>query len=288
MKLALGTVQFGSIYGVANTSGRVTLQESRDILQHAHASGMDTLDTAIVYGESEVVLGQLGIGQWKVITKLPAVPEGCDDVAKWVQDQIFQSRTRLGVVQLDGVLLHRPSQLLGRVGPALYNALQSIKAEGLTRRIGVSIYEPSELDALMDSYSLDLVQAPMNILDRRIVDSGWAKRLHEAGVDLHVRSAFLQGLLLMPSDQRPIRFNRWNDIWSAWDNWLLNEGVSPIQACLRYFNDIPQIERVVIGVDSTGQLNQILDAYEGKLFTLPDFPALKDDRLINPSTWNNL
>lgn len=288
MKLALGTVQFGLDYGVANASGRVTLQESRGILQQAHACGIDTLDTAIAYGDSEFVLGQLGIGHWKAITKLPAVPDACDDIAKWVRDQIFQSRTRLRVGQLDGVLLHRPSQLLDRAGPALYRAMQGIKSEGLTRRIGVSIYEPAELEALMHKYSFDLIQAPLNILDRRIVGSGWAKRLHEAGVDLHVRSAFLQGLLLMPADKRPIRFNRWNDVWNIWDNWLLKEGVSPIQACLRFFNGIPQIERVVVGVDSTEQINQILEAHVGELQSLPEFAALNDNRLINPATWDNL
>lgn len=117
MKLALGTVQFGLNYGVANATGRVTLRESRGILHHAHACGMDTLDTAIAYGDSEVVLGQLGIDQWKVITKLPAVPDGCEDVARWVRDQIFQSRTRLRVAQLDGVSCTAHRSCLTEWGP---------------------------------------------------------------------------------------------------------------------------------------------------------------------------
>ncbi len=288
MKLALGTVQFGLDYGVANKSGRVTTQEAGAILQRAQASGLDTLDTAIAYGDSEAVLGQLGIGQWKTITKLPAVPGDCLDVAQWVHEQIGQSMARLGVSQLHGVLLHRPAQLLEKKGPALFGALQTIKAQGNTRKIGVSVYGPTELDALFDAYALDLVQAPMNILDRALVESGWASRLHDAGVEVHTRSAFLQGLLLMPAAQRPAKFNPWANIWHAWDSWLEQEGLTPLQACLRYLMNLPQIDRVVVGVDTSAQLLQIIEAADGQLPTMPEFPDLQDARLTNPASWNQL
>jgi aryl-alcohol dehydrogenase-like predicted oxidoreductase len=289
MKLALGTVQFGLDYGIVNVSGRVAEQEALAIVLRAQESGMDTLDTAIAYGRSEAVLGQLGIKQWKAITKLPAVPDGCDDVGQWVRCQLQQSMARLRVTQLYGVLLHRPGQLLERnTGPALYAALQEFRSLGQVQKIGVSIYAPTELDALLDAYGFDLVQAPLNILDRRLVDMGWARRLHEMGVEVHARSAFLQGLLLMPPGQRPAKFGRWSDIWNTWDTWLDQAGLTPLQACLRYFNDLPEIDRVVVGVDTVAQLNEILSATEGVLSSAPEFRPLQDERLINPATWNNL
>lgn len=288
MKLALGTVQFGLDYGVANKSGRVSKQEAGAILQRAQASGLDTLDTAIAYGDSEAVLGQLGIEGWNTVTKLPAMPQDCQNVAQWVHAQIEQSMARLGVTQLHGVLLHRPAQLLEKFGPALYGALQSIKAQGIARKIGVSVYGPAELEVLFNAYALDLVQSPLNILDRGLVESGWASRLHDAGVEVHTRSAFLQGLLLMPTSQRPAKFNRWTNIWGAWDGWLEHEGLTPVQACLRYLMNLPQIDRVVVGVDTTAQLDQIIDAADGKLATLPEFDMLQDARLINPASWNQL
>lgn len=288
MKLALGTVQFGLVYGVANTSGRVSEQEAGVILQCAQACGLDTLDTAIAYGESEAVLGRLGIERWNTVTKLPALPKNCQDVAQWVHEQIQQSMTRLGVSQLHGVLLHRPTQLLEKMGPTLYGALQSIKAKGKTRKIGVSVYGPAELDELFDTYELDLVQAPLNILDRGLVESGWAVRLHDAGVEVHTRSAFLQGLLLVPAAQRPAKFSPWANIWHAWDKWLEQEGLTPLQACLRYVTNLPQIDRVVVGVDTALQLQQIIEAADGKLPTMPEFPDLQDTRLINPASWNEL
>lgn len=288
MKLALGTVQFGLDYGVANAFGRVTTHEASAILQRAQACGMDTLDTAIAYGNSEAVLGQLGVRHWKTITKLPAAPDDCKEVAQWVHDQIQQSMTRLRVTQLHGVLLHRPGQLLESMGPALYAALESVKAQGLTRKIGVSVYVPAELDALFDAYALDLVQAPLNILDRALVESGWASRLHDAGVEVHTRSAFLQGLTLMPPSQRPAKFNRWADVWNVWDRWLAREGLTPVQACLRYVTNFSEVDRVVVGVNTVSQLHEIVEAAEGRLANLPEFNTLQDARLINPASWGQL
>lgn len=288
MKLALGTVQFGLDYGVANTSGRVPTHEANAILLRAKACGMDTLDTAIAYGDSEAVLGQVGIDQWRIITKLPAVPSDSKDLNQWVFDQIQQSMTRLRVKQLYGVLLHRPSQLLEGMGPSLYEALKSIKSAGWTEKIGVSVYDPTELDPLFDAYALDLVQAPLNILDRALVESGWASKLQSAGVEVHTRSAFLQGLLLMPPHQRPAKFKRWAKVWHVWDRWLEQEGLTPLEACLRYLTHVPTIDRVVVGVDTAAQLNQIIEAAEGEWDSLPEFDTLEDPRVINPASWNQL
>jgi aryl-alcohol dehydrogenase-like predicted oxidoreductase len=288
LKLALGTAQFGLDYGVANTSGRITAQEANAILHRAQACGLDTLDTAIAYGDSEAVLGQLGVNHWKTITKLSAVPEDCKDISQWVHDQIQQSITRLGVRQLHGVLLHRPAQLFEKMGPALYCALQSIKAQGMTRKIGVSVYRLAEIDSLFNAFSLDLVQAPLSILDRSLVESGWASRLHDTGIEVHSRSAFLQGLLLMPPSKRPAKFNRWVDVWNVWDRWLAREGLTAVQACLRYVTHVSAIDRVVVGVDTVEQLNQIVEAAEGRLPSLPEFHTLQDTRLINPASWDHL
>ena len=288
MKLALGTVQFGLDYGVANTVGRVSAETAGALLRRAQIYGMDTLDTAIAYGDSESVLGGLGVRGWKVVSKLPAVPEGCPDVARWVRTQTQNSLQRLGLQRMHGLLLHRPVQLLDGMGPDLYAALQSLKAEGLVAKVGVSVYGVAELAVLWPEYRFDLIQAPLNILDRSLVDSGWAARLKDAEVEVHTRSAFLQGLLLMPADKRPERFNRWSDLWQEWDRWLLATGLSPVQACLGYANGLDVIDRVLVGVDAVAQLDEIVAAADSVLNSLPAFKPLQDERLINPASWNQL
>ena len=288
MKLALGTVQFGLNYGVANSTGRVSAETASAVLSKARESGMDVLDTAIAYGDSELVLGRCGVQSWKVVSKLPAVPEACSDVTLWVVEQVRGSLLRMGLQRLYGLLLHRPGQLLESQGKELHAALQSLKDWGLVDKVGVSVYGPAELGDLWQCYRFDLVQAPLNILDRSLVESGWVERLKSEGVEIHTRSAFLQGLLLMPADKRPARFDRWSDIWREWDGWLCETGLSPVQACLRYANALQAIDRVVVGVDSVAQLDEILAAAEGTLCSLPAFQPLGDERLINPATWNQL
>jgi aryl-alcohol dehydrogenase-like predicted oxidoreductase len=288
MKIALGTVQFGLEYGVANQIGRVQLEAAKTILQQAAAQGVDTIDTAIAYGDSESILGQAGMDGWNVVTKLPGLPEGCVDVATWVETQIEDSLSRLGVSQLHGVLLHCPEQLLGEDGKPLLKALQHLKAQGVTRKIGVSVYGPDELDRLVGEIQLDLVQTPLNILDRRLVESGWARRLKEQGTEVHVRSVFLQGLLLMAPDQRPEKFARWRNIWSEWTRWLGETKLTPLQACMGYALSVEEVDKVVFGVDSVKQLQEILATTYPSLPTLPNWPQPIATDLINPNRWNRL
>ena len=276
-------------YGVANVTGRVLHEEAKKIIHIANSFGMDTLDTAIAYGDSESTLGQIGVSSWRVISKLPALPDGCDDVIEWAKKQTSESLNRLGINRLDGLLLHRPGQLLEQRGRLLLTALEELKSEGIVSKIGVSIYDPDELSPLFDIKTFDIIQSPLNILDRRLLKSGWASQLNNSGVEIHTRSAFLQGLLLMPSHERPEKFKRWDTLWQAWESWLSCTGLEPLEACTRFSLSVKEVDRVIVGTDSSAQLLQILSASEGRLDDLPDFGQSSDlDCLINPGLWNKL
>ena len=285
MKIALGTAQFGLPYGIANQAGQVTRSAAKVMLDLAAANGIDTIDTAIAYGESEAYLGEAGVQGFRLVTKLPAVPDGCDDVNGWVRGQVAASLARLGVNAVHGLLLHRPEQLLESDGKALFHALQGVKDTGQAQKVGVSIYAPSELEALTSRYRFDLIQVPFNLVDRRLHATGWLQRLKDEGIEIHTRSAFLQGLLLMPQAIRPAKFSPWSELWRTWHEWLLRHGVSAVQACLAFPLSFPEIERVVVGADSVNQLEQIISAATN---TAPvDFPDLHCDaeNLINPACW---
>ena len=285
-RLALGTVQFGLLYGIANQVGQVSRDEAAKILGHARTAGMDTLDTAIGYGDSEAILGGIGVDQWQVITKLPEIPLTCADVASWVQDSVADSLDRLRVPRLHGLLLHRSQQLLGLHGDKLYRALVFVRDQGKVEKIGLSVYGPDELDVIWPSYQFDLVQAPFNILDRRLVSSGWLNRLRQAGTEVHVRSVFLQGLLLMDTANRPEKFNLWQSLWDDWHRWLTDHALTPLQACLNFATSQPEINRVVVGVDSLEQLREIFACAEN-LGKIPPESLMSDDLdLINPSHWS--
>ena len=288
MKLALGTVQFGLPYGIANQNGQVTRHEAKSMLTLAGINGIDTLDTAISYGESESCLGEVGVDGFEIITKLPAVPDNCLDINAWVQDHVASSLSRLGVSKLHGLLLHRSEQLLEEYGNVLYQSMQNLKDIGTVEKIGVSIYAPEELEVITKNFSLDLIQAPFNLIDRRLYTTGWLQKLKDNGIEIHTRSVFLQGLLLLSKEAIEPKFMPWNNLWIKWHKWLSENNVSAIQACLEYPLSFSEIDRIVVGTDNVNQLQQIIDAScnAGQL-DLPDLECISED-LINPSRWSQL
>lgn len=285
-RIALGTVQFGLPYGIANEAGQVSYDETAAILRHGRAAGLDTLDTASTYGESEQRLGEIGVAQWRVISKLPVIPESRPDVAAWVRESVTSALDRLRIPRLYGLLLHRSGQLLGPQGGELYRALTALKNQGTVEKIGISIYSPDELDAVWPGFALDLVQAPFNVIDRRIVTSGWLARLHACGTEVHVRSVFLQGLLLMDARKRPVAFDRWRPLWEEWSRWVDGQKLTPSQACLSVASSHAEIGRIVVGVDSLNHLRDILGGIDASVAVPPATLMSEDLDLINPSRWN--
>ena len=289
MKLSLGTVQFGLKYGISNQCGKVRQDEVLKILSEAKSFGVNDIDTAIAYGTSEEVLGKVGVDGFRVVTKLPSLSADEGSILRWVRDQVEASLKRLGQKKLSGLLLHRPQDLLGSKGGQLIQALADLKNDGFVQKIGVSIYSPNELDEVYKKIKIDLVQTPLNVIDRRMETSGWLNRLKDDGVEVHTRSAFLQGLLLMERSKIPQKFSRWSSLWNQWNDKLKALGVSPIAACLAYPLSLKQVDQVIVGVDSAAQLSEVLQAAENAN-EVPDTSFMRSTNLdlINPFNWNYL
>ncbi len=289
MKISIGTAQFGFDYGIANAIGKVTYTEACRILFEAKKNRIDTIDTAINYGASEEVLGRAGADGFRVITKLPALAEDQAGIYHWVFEQVECSLKRLKQEKLYGLLLHRSQDLLGLNGTELIKALTDLKNNGVVQRVGVSIYSPDDLDQILQRTSIDLVQAPLNVVDRRLQSSGWLVRLKDLGVEVHTRSTFLQGLLLMEHSAIPQKFARWSTLWDRWHESLKLLGVSPLSACLAYPLSLKHVDQVTIGVDSVAQLLEVLQAAQNINPALDtSFMCSTDLDLINPSNWRHL
>jgi aryl-alcohol dehydrogenase-like predicted oxidoreductase len=286
-RLALGTVQFGLPYGVANRQGQVSRETATAILDCARTHGIDMLDTAIAYGDSEQNLGKIGVTSFRVVSKLPDCPSEVDNLSDWVMQSVEGSLNRLKISRLHGLLVHRSEHLLTPEGESLYQAMNLVKEKGLVDKIGISIYNHTELETLFSAFGFDLVQAPFNILDRSLERSGWLHRLKAAGVEVHVRSIFLQGLLLMNSSARPLYFDRWRLLWEHWKQWLTESDLTPLQACIDFVLLKTDIDRVVVGVDSLPHLQEILAAVAArKGLGPPEYLCCDDPDLINPARWN--
>jgi hypothetical protein len=263
----------------------VTEDEVKRIFALARKQTIDTLDTAVAYGNSEFVLGEVGVSDFNIVTKLPAYHPTELGPFNWATQTCLGSLGRLNVSVLYGLLLHRPSQLFEPEGQEIYRAMIRLKDAGRVKKIGISIYSPSELEALFQRFEFDIVQTPLSLIDRRVDTSGWLDRLKNRGVEVHARSIFLQGLLLMPRELIPASFARWNTLWDRWHGWLKHSANPALDACLQYALSIKAIDRIVIGVESARQLGEAIDAYwRSSMDGIPDI-SCDDEALVNPSRW---
>lgn len=284
-QICLGTVQFGLPYGVTNEAGKVPEEEVSRILNFAATSGITLLDTAQAYGTAETVLGRC----WPkhaprcLISKLPAgAPR-----ENW-ENSFRTSLNRLRTSKLDGFLLHNASDLLAQDGVALLNWLKSLRDRGLVDRIGVSIYDKSELQNL-PLQALQLVQLPLSVYDQRLIRDGTIGRLLDLGIAVHVRSVFLQGLILQSIKNWPNHLTpAFRDHHTRWLEYLFQKRLSPLVGALSFIRACEGVEAILCGVLSRQELAQVLQAWnESKAHVLdsPNSWAWQCRLDIDPRSW---
>lgn len=290
MKIGLGTVQFGLNYGIANAAGQVGEEEVRAILAMAQDAGIRVLDTAAAYGRAEAVLGAVGVARrpFRIITKLPRLPEGLaiTEMAGWVGDTVAASCAKLGRERLDGLLVHHAQDLLGARGHALWAQLAELRGAGHVERIGASVYEGAEIDALLDRYEPDLVQLPINVIDQRLIAGGQLRRLNARHVEVHARSVFLQGLLLLPPERVPARITGARAAVERFHGVARAAGLTPLAAALAFVNALPEVDCMIVGVTRAAELREILECASLELEP-GAFAACasSDEALLNPARW---
>ena len=259
-KIALGTAQFGLDYGINSVSGQLQFTEVQDILSYAYCQDIDLLDTAPLYGNSEQVLGNAKVQDFRIVTKTRDF--NCfivgDQEVKILVDDFKQSLINLKQNSVYGVLFHNANNLLQVGSDKIFNQLNVFKKEGLIKKIGVSVYSYKQLQLILDNFDIDLVQLPFNIIDRRLIDNSLFEILKSKGVEIHVRSVFLQGLLLMDKRNRPNKFSQWRDLWKLWHEWLHDNNLTALEATVRYVVSMSEITKVLVGIDSKSQLEEIV------------------------------
>ena len=276
-RIVLGTVQFGLQYGV-NSAGRPSEETVKGILAEAAKGGITTLDTSSAYGNSEEILGECITPDegFKIVSKYPKgeTPVG---------EMFNGSLKRLKMEKLYGYLLHHFE--VYKNNPAVWNDFVSLKDSGKVRKIGFSLYSPEELEFILDNKSpFDLIQVPFNIFDKKFMP--YMKELHEKGVEIHVRSTFLQGLFFKDRNALPEKLQPMKKYLLQLDEFSQESGLSISEIALNYNLQNPYIDGVLIGVDNVSQL-------EMNLASVKDTPIdieinVKEQDLLNPVNWNKL
>jgi aryl-alcohol dehydrogenase-like predicted oxidoreductase len=290
-KIGLGTVQWGMAYGIANRAGPPDAAEVGRLLGIAARAGIALLDTAHAYGEAEAVIGRAVAADapFRVVTKtLPvaAATISPDDLAR-VRAAFGQSLARLNRPRIYGVLVHAADNLLAPGGERIWDWLEELRRQGTVERIGVSLYEPDQFFRLRERFGLTLVQIPLNVYDRRFIASGALREMAAAGIEVHARSAFLQGLLLLAPDALPPAFAALRGHHARFRQWSAAAGLGPLAACLAFVLAQPHVARVIVGCERAAQLDEIVAAARLARpgLAVPDDLALTDETVLNPSRW---
>ena len=279
MKLGLGTVQFGCSYGISNIKGQVLKDEVKRILDFAHKNGIDILDTASLYGNSEEILGQFDLSKFKIVTKTPKIDyaiSGKENLSNF--EKAFEnSLVKLNQKSVYGLLSHESNDLLGEFANDLYNLIRDLKDKGLVEKIGVSVYTPEQLIKIIEKYEIDLVQLPMNILDQRFIPI--LKELKSKNIEIHTRSKFLQGLLLLKEEKI-------NQYFDSIKNILTSIPSPKLAQALHFVNNIKEVDRIIVGTTCQKDLEEIVLALNENVENL-DYAkyAISDERFILPQNW---
>ncbi|MFT6910012.1 MAG: aryl-alcohol dehydrogenase-like predicted oxidoreductase [Oleiphilaceae bacterium] len=285
-ELGLGTVQFGTSYGVSNTQGIIpSSQQIFDILEESRRQGIKFIDTAALYGSSEEELGFQDLKGFKIVTKTPSFASAKITITQVDELKITFDRSldRLNQDSTYALLCHHSEDLLAPGGEELWKAMEEIKSQKVVQKIGVSIYDGRQLDELMTRYPLDIVQIPFNVLDQRLKDGGQLDRLSRAGVEVHSRSVFLQGLLLMNKTHAffdPIKSNL-----KRWHNTVTERGLTTTQAALAFVRDQPAIDVVLVGVTELSQLSSCIKDFNGEYHFNGEGLGCNIAGFVDPSRW---
>ena len=272
-KLVLGTVQFGLQYGI-NSAGRPSAENVSDILIEAKKGGVEILDTSSAYGDAEEVLGAVkAADKFKIVSKYPKGE-------KSVEETFNNSLKILGADHLYGYLLHHFE--VYKENKQIWNDFVRLQKEGKVDRIGFSLYEPWELDTILnDGIPFSLIQVPYNIFDRQF--EPYFKQLKAMGVEIHVRSTFLQGLFFKDRSTLPEKLLPLKKNLVQLDEYALGKGITVGELALNYNIQNPYIDGVLIGVDNKEQLIQNFASVKDEDIELDI--KVEDTELLKPVNW---
>jgi aryl-alcohol dehydrogenase-like predicted oxidoreductase len=284
MKLVLGSAKLGMDYGLFNNK-KINPEEFKRIEKLVFKSKINFIDTATSYGDSEKVIGNSKLKNLNIITKIKLPRKKNIYIKDWVLKEISKSLKKLRINKIYGVMIHDYKDLLGKYGKNYLITLQELKKKKIIKNIGVSIYDPQDIKKIWKFWKPDIVQVPFNIIDNRILETGWLNTLKKFKVKIFARSVFLQGILI--NEDRFSNMNKnYTILLNKFKDWCYKNNISLLQACLHFVKQFKKIDYLVIGFDNYSQLKEIIDVFKKKKIIIPKKFSTNKINLIDPRKWN--
>ncbi len=292
-RVALGTVQWGMAYGIANHLGPPDSTGVEEILEIARARGIGTLDTARAYGRAEEVIGQHVRGDSvRVVTKLTPDLDArdADRALEQVEASLQTSLRLLGRSRIDTLLLHRMAHLDAH-GGRVWERLREAQSRTLVGKLGVSAATPAEALSVLVRPDVDVVQVACSLMDQRLWRAGFFERARRAGKEVFVRSVFLQGVAFLSPEALPKDLDGLRPALTHIQQVADQLGVPAAVLWIEFARQLTA-DYVLFGVESPSQLEANLRWWDlpspdpAVMRELVDAIGLLDDRWVDPSRWS--
>lgn len=297
MELCLGTVQFGMDYGIRGQK-QPSVEQAVQMLDYATQNGINNIDTANAYGTAEDVVGEflkkktIPREDLFIISKFrPNLLDEVDEGQYYgiMKANLENTLSRLHTDYLDSYLLHSARYVWD---DAIIDTLNRMKKEGYVKHVGVSVYETDEARKCIERPNVDFMQLPYSIFDQRMKADGVFELAKKAKypTQIHSRSAFIQGLILMKEDEVPDFLAKAKPIVRKIDQLCSQYEISRIELALSYVKRQNSISHLVFGVDNLEQLKEDIQLFEHTLSVqVIDEISKKfadiDTDIVMPSLW---
>lgn len=285
-KLAIGSVQFGLDYGISNSAGKTSCDEVVRILEYAKNNNISFIDTAFLYGDSEKVLGQTNaLNNFTIVTKTPKFSD-VGSKFELLESSFLSSIKKLKKVP-DYLLFHDQRDLLSDYSPSLFEVANSFKSKYGLKKIGVSVYDPLSASLIIERFNVDVIQLPYNLYDQRFMRSGLVNTFKSKGIEVHTRSSFLQGVLLM--ETLPKQLSYFEKEHEKFISFCRNNSLTQLQVALKFVLENPFIDKVVLGFNDVSQIresiNVLAEPFDSDFLVELLSLNVDDEFLIDPSKW---
>ena len=259
IKIALGTAQIGTKYGIKNNYKKIKEKESSLIINKLKKYNINYIDTARYYGNAEEIIGNNNTAKTKIITKIPKL-DLRKNINKQINYHLCTSLTKLKKDKIYAVLLHDENQIKSKKGNIILEELKKLKLKRLVSKVGISLYDPKTIYELKKKkFVPDIIQIPYSIMDRRFDKNNLIKKLKKQNIEIHVRSIFLQGLLLINLINLDYYFRNFKKDLIKIHDIAKYYRISVKELCIFFILQNKNIDLLIIGVDNLNQLKELKD-----------------------------
>lgn len=277
-RIVIGSANFTQEYG--SDSFQINYNELKKILNLAKKNNIYKIDTAEAYLKNKNIFKKID-NKFQFFTKIIFDSKWAS--LEFCQKQLEHHFRIFSNNKVEILFFHDIKILFTKNGEKIFRNLEVLKKKKYFQKIGLSIYDTTCLANLISKYNFDVIQCSYNILDKRILSSGWFCKLKNQGIEIHARSIFLQGLLINDSFYKKKYFKKWYPFFFDWFQSLKKNKISPIDYCLTDLLNY-DFDKIIVGINNSKNLKDIIN------FKIIDknkiiIPKINDIKLIDPRSW---